>query len=146
METEEKEGGGRVDASSQESIVRPLNKNISECPECGGSLRFGSRDLSEGDYYWCSVCGYGPIRYPLFSGPPFKEITSVKELLGIIDADKANEALRIVESLKTRPKRPVIIAEEPVSGYNPPSPHAFLDEAIAKINQEQAIIRKVVRP
>ncbi len=77
-------------------------QTIKECPVCQGELRFGSRDLAEGDYWWCKSCGYGPIRFPLFCGPPVKQITNVGELLGIIDADKSNEALRIVAALKQR--------------------------------------------
>ncbi len=127
MDTEEKTEGKGGNAAKQDA--RPCTEvsksepiSISECPECGGPLRFGSRDLAEGDYWWCSVCGYGPIKFSLFCGPPVKQV-GIKELLGIIDADKANEALRIVEVLKARPprKRPVIIPP-PV-----PSPHAYLD-------------------
>ena len=148
METDDKESGVGPSRTSPLDIrnARPLKVSLDECPECGGPLRFGSRDLAEGDYFWCSVCGYGPIKYPLFGGPAIKQITKVKELLGIIDADRANEALRMVEILKARPsrKRPVI-TEEPAPGYQEPSPHPFMDPIVARINEEQTIIKKVVQ-
>jgi hypothetical protein len=90
-------------------VTRPVisevsaNKILSACPECYGELRFGSRDPCEGDYWFCSVCGYGPILFPLFGGPVIKQITNARELLGIIDADKMNESLRDVAILKSRP-------------------------------------------
>ena len=159
METDDKESGVGPSRTSPLDIrnARPLKVSLDECPECGGPLRFGSRDLAEGDYFWCSVCGYGPIKYPLFGGPAIKQITKVKELLGIIDADKVQETARIERLLAQgreyqrtgNPRsftRPVIIAEEPVPGYREPSPHPYLDEAIARINQEQAIIKKVSGP
>lgn len=33
------------------------------CPDCGGALRYGSYDPCEGYYYWCRVCGCGPILF-----------------------------------------------------------------------------------
>ena len=48
-------------------------KNV--CPECGSPvLRFGSRDPCEGDYYWCNVCGFGPILFPLYHAMPVTSI------------------------------------------------------------------------
>jgi len=35
-----------------------------KCPECGEELQYGSEDPKEGMYYWCNVCGCGPILYP----------------------------------------------------------------------------------
>jgi hypothetical protein len=139
-------------------IARPIKvsipEQINDCPECHGKLKYGSRDLAEADYWWCSVCGYGPIKYPLFGGPEVAQITKVKELLGIIDAEKEQEKARIERLLAQGRRyqetgdvrsftRPVIIAEEPVPGYREPSPHPYLDKAIARINQEQAVVRKV---
>jgi hypothetical protein len=111
METEKNEEGGSPRKVTRPIITEtPVKKTFSHCPECQGELRFGSRDLAEGDYWWCSVCGYGPILFPLFGGPEIKQITNTRELLGIIDADKANEALRIVAILKRRP----VIMEVPL--------------------------------
>jgi hypothetical protein len=56
----------------------------------------------------------------------------------IIDSDKANEALKIVALLNER-KRPVIIAPPE------PSPHAFIDDAIANINHDQKIVKDAVK-
>ena len=101
--TEKNDKGGIPGKVTRPIIIAPIEtKTLSQCPECHGDLRYGSRDLAEGDYYWCSVCGYGPIKYPLFSGPAIKPITDVRELLGIIDADRANEALQVVSQLKRR--------------------------------------------
>lgn len=57
-----------------------------------------------------------------------------KTIAKIIDADRANEALRIVRILKEH-KRPVIVEA--------PSPHDYLDAAISKINEEQGVVRSV---
>lgn len=62
MTAEKAEGGHDANASLKRDVAQE-NKNI--CPECGGPLRFGSRDPCEGDYYWCRSCGFGPIRFPL---------------------------------------------------------------------------------
>ena len=45
------------------------SEQINVCPECGGSLRFGSRDPLESDFWWCRECGYGPILFPIGEGP-----------------------------------------------------------------------------
>jgi hypothetical protein len=61
-----------------------------------------------------------------------------KTIAAIIDSDRKDEALRIAALLKQR-TRPIIIAPPE------PSPHPYLDDAIANINHEQEIIRKAVR-
>jgi hypothetical protein len=70
------------------------SKQITVCPDCGGALRFGSRDPCEGDAYWCDRCGCGPIWYPLGAGP--------RPVPAIIDAEQANKALLLVAQLRGR--------------------------------------------
>lgn len=55
------------DRTSTEQISKSDQINV--CPECGGPLRFGSRDPCEGDYYWCQVCGAGPVCFPAGTCP-----------------------------------------------------------------------------
>jgi hypothetical protein len=165
METEEKTGCKGGCACKQ--TTRPCNEvsksePISVCPECQGVLKFGSRDPCEGDLWWCSACGYGPITYPLFGGPAIKQITSAKELLGIIDAEKEQENARISRLLAQGKRyqetgdirsfqRPVIDADKanetlrtaaipkaykrPVIVEEPiASPHEYLDRYMENIN------------
>ena len=98
------------------------------------------------DCTWIS-CGH-------FKPKAVEQVRSVKELLGIIDADKEQEKARVERLLAQGREyqrtgnvkaftRPVIIAEEPVRGYQEPSPHPFMDDSVARINEEQTIIRKV---
>jgi hypothetical protein len=68
-----------------------------------------------------------------------------KTIAAIIDADAVQEqarAQRIVEEMSARMtravQRPIIIAPPE------PSPHAFLDDAIAKINEDQRVIKSVL--
>ena len=65
------------------------------CPGCGAPLRFGSRDPCEGDYYWCSGCGDGPILFPLYHKMP-------RPVAPVIDAEQANAALVMVAHLRGR--------------------------------------------
>lgn len=37
------------------------SETIKVCPECGGSLVYGSHDPCEGWAFWCDRCGFGPI-------------------------------------------------------------------------------------
>ena len=92
--------------------------SFTRCPICGGELRFGSHDPCEGDYYWCTVCNNGPICFPYYSKP-------VKKIAPVIDAEAIQR------------KRPVIIAPPE------PSPHSYLDDAIAGVNIERRIVRSV---
>jgi len=62
------EGAGHEANAAQVSDGTQENKNV--CPTCGGPLRFGSRDPCEGDYYWCTFCGEGPILFPLYHQMP----------------------------------------------------------------------------
>jgi hypothetical protein len=70
------------------------SEQINVC-QCGGALRFGSRDPLEGDYWWCSLCGAGPVLFPIGEGP--------RPVNGIIDAETANAALVLVAALKRYP-------------------------------------------
>jgi len=47
----------------QQHQKRQRIDNNARCPDCGGALRYGSYDPCEGYYYWCRVCGCGPILY-----------------------------------------------------------------------------------
>jgi len=87
------EGAGHEANAAQVSDGTQENKNV--CPTCGGSLRFGSRDPCEGDYYWCSVCGEGPILFPLYHVMP-------RPVAPVIDADQANAALLMVQRIRGR--------------------------------------------
>jgi hypothetical protein len=72
-ETQIKERGGPspglVARGTESAEQISKSEHINVCPDCGGSLRFGSRDPCEGDYYWCRVCGAGPILFPIGEGP-----------------------------------------------------------------------------
>jgi hypothetical protein len=67
---------------SAEQILKSEHMNV--CPDCRGPLRFGSRDPCEGDYYWCLVCGAGPVLFPLGTGP--------RPVPAIIDAEAEQRA------------------------------------------------------
>ena len=70
-----------------------MTDNQDKCPECGSTdLRFGSRDPCEGDWYWCQHCKAGPILFPLNYRRKF--------IAPVIDAETANEALKLVQELK----------------------------------------------
>lgn len=61
------EGAHSCKITHPDKTGSPLNKTFSEdsCPDCGSrDLRFGSRDVCEGDYYVCKDCGLR-IKYPL---------------------------------------------------------------------------------
>jgi len=85
---------------------------IKACPECGSiALVFGSRDPCEGDAYWCEKCDCGPIWFPLNHSEDIgtvllreKAVSEVRNTRircrPIIDAEQANEALRLVADLK----------------------------------------------
>jgi hypothetical protein len=55
--------GGTGDRTSAKNVSESKNKIV--CPECGETIRYGSRDPCEGDYFWCDACGHGPILFPL---------------------------------------------------------------------------------
>lgn len=99
METPTKNGGGPVPGLEAKGTgaAEQLSKSeqINVCPECGGPLRFGSNDPCEGSYFWCRVCGAGPVLFPLGTGP--------RPVPGIIDAETANAALVLVAALKRYP-------------------------------------------
>ncbi len=69
---------------------------INICQDCGGPLRFGSRDPCEGDYYWCRECGAGPVLFPLGEGPR-------KPVPGFIDEETANAASILEAALERYP-------------------------------------------
>jgi len=100
-ETQIKGGGagarlrqGKRDHASAEQISKSEHMNV--CPDCGGPLRFGSRDPCEGDYYWCQNCGAGPVLFPVRAFPR-------KPVLGIIDTETANTALKLKAAIKKYP-------------------------------------------
>ena len=80
MKTETKSESGSPDPGLQTKDGKTAGteseqnvKNV--CPGCGSPvLRFGSRDPCEGDYYWCNVCGFGPILFPLYHAMPVASI------------------------------------------------------------------------
>ena len=88
---------GKRDHASAEQISKSEHMNV--CLDCGGPLRFGSRDPCEGDYYWCYRCGAGPVLFPVAADP-------CKPVHGIIDAETANAALKLVAALKKHPVTP----------------------------------------
>ena len=93
------------------------SNSFTRCPICQGNLSWGSDEPAEDKtYYWCENCGI--IHSPLYSKP-------VPKIAPVIDAEAVQR------------KRPVIIAPPE------PSPHAFLDDAIAGVNIERRIVRSV---
>ena len=80
MKTETKSESGSPDPTVQgkdgETAGTESEQNVKNvCPGCGSpKLRFGSRDPCEGDYYWCNVCGFGPILFPLYHAMPVASI------------------------------------------------------------------------
>jgi hypothetical protein len=70
IETKQKERGagarlltGTGDRTNAKNVSESENKIV--CPDCGETVRFGSRDPCEGDYFWCDACGHGPFLFPL---------------------------------------------------------------------------------
>ena len=166
METEEKDKGGCQDCtcapckeiarSRTNTLLHPFicrmcedeyhSFNLPGHPDDGIEFACGMMvEKMNEDCTWIS-CGH-------FKPKAVEQVRSVKELLGIIDADKEQEKARVERLLAqgrryqetgdvrsfTRP----VITEEPVPGYQEPSPHPFMDPIVAKINEEQATIRKV---
>lgn len=86
--------------SSMVSISDDKKVSFSRCQICGSPLVWGSDDPAEDkSYYWCPKCDYGPVFFPLYGGPkPFG-----KPIAEMIDADIANESLRVVSLLRSRP-------------------------------------------
>ena len=82
--------------SAAEQIEK--SEQINVCPECGGSLRFGSRDPLESDFYWCRECGYGPILFPIGEGP--------RPVRSVIDTETANAAVSLAAASKRYPVVP----------------------------------------
>lgn len=82
-------------AQEHKKVIDAFGRGV--CPECGAPLRFGSRDPCEGDYYWCSGCGDGPILFPLYHRMP-----RVIAQQPIIDAEKMNASIAMVEQLRGR--------------------------------------------
>ena len=89
--------------------------NMKVCPECGGPLRFGSRDPCEGDYYWCRSCGLGPILFPLGEGP--------RALSPLLDADLLQAARDIRRSAAA-------IASTPFADAKPFDPEKFVNDIV----------------
>jgi ssDNA-binding Zn-finger/Zn-ribbon topoisomerase 1 len=70
-----------------------MTEHQDKCPECGSmDIRFRTRDSKKGDYYGCRTCGYGPILFPLNYRRKF--------IAPVIDAETANDALKLVRELK----------------------------------------------
>lgn len=92
------------------------SENINVCQECGGPLRFGSRDPCEGNYYWCRACGAGPILFPLGTGP--------RPVSGIIDADTRQAAQGIRGAAAA-------IQDSIVADVKPFNPGRFVQDLVA---------------
>jgi hypothetical protein len=153
MKTEGKERGAGVVRTSPIEIARPIPKNISYpvlCKRCTGLHTVQDGGPDSGRVFTCGICienmteGNMSFSCPYFCPtalariedkvfcngtcmcqPEYEVGACRKPLAEVIDADKANEALRAVALLK---KRPVIVEE--------PSPHDFIDAAIRKLEQE----------
>jgi hypothetical protein len=139
METEPKSGGPVNRSPINKEIAHPLNvSNPPQCQRCTGEYEVfnmpGHPD--NGVEFACGIMVENRDNgCMMFSCPYFKDsldLSRARILHEIIDADKANEALRLVRLLKEH-KRPVIVSEEVV--YQP-SPHEFLDPAIRRLKQE----------
>jgi hypothetical protein len=163
METEEEDRGAGVVRTSPIKIARPITKNVSYpvlCKRCTGLHTVQDGGPDSGRVFTCGICienmteGNMSFSCPYFCPtalariedkvfcngtcmcqPEYEVGACRKPISAIIDADKANEALRAVALLK---KRPIIIEE--------PSPHDFIDAAIRKLEQENQELKYPGRP